>query len=65
MKNHKNLPQAIVYDSESKIEKEVYIQKLIDEKPWLDRLFLTWFKFEDLKENFPLSVFFCFLRRKN
>lgn len=57
MKNHKNLPQAIVcHDSESKIEKEVYMQKLMEEKPWLDRFFLTWFKFEDLKENFRLST---------
>lgn len=28
----------------------------MDEKPWLDRFFLTWFKFDDLKENFPLSI---------
>jgi len=52
-----NFPRTIIYhESEISAEKEAYIQRLLEEKPWLDRGILQWYKFEGLKENFPLLV---------
>jgi len=50
--------RAGTQDSEVPKEKEEYIVRLLEEKPWLERSFLLGFTLEDLREDFPLFV--CF-----
>ena len=59
MSKRHELPRTIVYHgTKTANEKEDYINKLLTEKPWLDRNLLQWFKYDALKENFPLFVSF-------